>query len=356
MKLLAFPRDANPYQELLYGAMREQGVTVSYVEGPTGSHTLNLLLLPLLLLIRRLQGYTVLHVHWTFPFALPGGALGAFGRGIMEIWAAVVWLVAKGCGMRLVWTAHNITPHEPLFLNDRCAHRFLAKRADRIIVHNQAARKQLQELGDIGTPVAVIPHGSYIGVFPNTYTAADARARLGVRQDNTVFLSFGLIRPQKGIEKLLKTFAGYDNPKAVLLVVGQARDSALRTAIEAAASRDPRIRLVLEYVPNDEAQYYFNAADFAVLPYEQSTTSGVAVLACSFACPIIVPQQTAFEEFPAEAQVSYQQGALLEALEAAARLPKTERQRKSQAALVFAEGLSWKAIAAKTISFIKDAA
>ena len=47
MKVLVLPRDANPYQSLLYGEMRRLGVQVIYLGELTPIQTLNLLLLPL---------------------------------------------------------------------------------------------------------------------------------------------------------------------------------------------------------------------------------------------------------------------------------------------------------------------
>src|SRR5260370_1025861 len=49
VKVLATPRNPNPYQELLHGRLRTRGVEVRYLEGPTRSHTGNLALGPLVL-------------------------------------------------------------------------------------------------------------------------------------------------------------------------------------------------------------------------------------------------------------------------------------------------------------------
>jgi beta-1,4-mannosyltransferase len=353
MKILAFPRDANPYQELLYQPMREQGVTVQYLEGPTTSHTLNTLLMPAMLTVHRLRGCDTVHVHWTFPFRLPFG--GKVVRALMEIWAAGFWLLVKLYGMQLVWTAHNAQPHEPVFLDDRRAHRFLGKLADRIIVHTAAAQQQLQDLGVPARRMAIIPHGSYIGSYPDTVTQAVARQKLGLNPKSTVVLLFGLIRPAKGIEQLLEVFQTLPKTDGlVLLVAGAVQDGTLRHLLEQTAERlDGRIQLDLRHISDDEVQYFFRSADFAVLPYEKSTTSGVSLLACSFALPIIAPRQAAFADIPAAAQINYEAGTLGVALtQAAATLP-IARQQLGAAALEYAQKLSWPNIATQTVSFLK---
>jgi beta-1,4-mannosyltransferase len=354
MKILAFPRDANPYQELLYQPMRQQGVAVQYLEGPTGSQTLNLVLLPLLLTVWRLRGFNVLHVHWTFPFRLSFG--GALGRLIMEAWAALCWLLVKLYGMQLVWTAHNAEPHEPIFANDHRAHRFLARCADRVIVHTPGAHAQLAAAGITAKRLAVIPHGSYIGHYPDTVSRSEARKYLELPARAPVLLLFGLIRPSKGAEQLLEAFQQL--PKhTVLVIAGSVADAGLRQKLAQAAEQTPgRIRLALHYIPDDELQYFFRSADFTVLPYEKSTTSGVALLACSFASPIVAPNQPAFADIPEAAQISYEPDGLADALLRAVQTPAVQQERYSAAAVAYAGQLSWEVIAQRTLDFLKGKA
>ena len=47
---------------------------------------------------------------------------------------------------------------------------------------------------------------------------------------------------------------------------------------------------------DNELQYYFRAADVAVLPYRAVTTSGAAYLAFSFEVPIVAPRLGPFPE------------------------------------------------------------
>lgn len=54
--VLAFPRDPNPYLELLYGELRRRGADVAYIGRATSSQSLNALLLPAELALGRLRG------------------------------------------------------------------------------------------------------------------------------------------------------------------------------------------------------------------------------------------------------------------------------------------------------------
>jgi glycosyltransferase involved in cell wall biosynthesis len=352
MKILAFPRDANPYQELLYGPIREQGVTVAYLEGPSGSHTLNLLCIPLLLLMHRLRGFTVLHVHWTYPFYIPGWKQ-AWARTLLECWAAICWLWARVLGMKIVWTAHNTRPHEPIFGNDTRAQRFLARLVSGLIVHTPAAAAQLRALGVTKLP-KIISHGSYIGVYPDTLSRAAARKQLGLPATAKVLLSFGLIRPSKGIEQLLEAFQANTDQNLRLLIVGKALDQSLARKIGAAAEADARIAPTLDHIEDDQLQLYFRAADFTVLPYEQATTSGVSLLACSFASPLLVPDKAVFADIPAAARLTYAPGQLGEGVKMASAEKAMDQQAKSSAAASYAAELSWPHIAGQTLVYLRS--
>ena len=50
---------------------------------------------------------------------------------------------------------------------------------------------------------------------------------------------------------------------------------------------EDRILLVDRYVPNEEVELYFRAADVAILPYESATQSGIIQVAYDFDLPVI---------------------------------------------------------------------
>jgi hypothetical protein len=159
MKVLVFPRDANPYQSLLYGEMRRLGVQVSYLGELTPIQTLNRLLLPLEIVARRLAGARVLHLHWVFTFAFPGARGFPPMRGVAQAWFLVVLRVSRMVGMHLVWTAHNVLPHEPVFADDVAARRALVEASDLVLVHSRSTLDELAALGAVPRRYAVIPHG-----------------------------------------------------------------------------------------------------------------------------------------------------------------------------------------------------
>jgi len=53
---------------------------------------------------------------------------------------------------------------------------------------------------------------------------------------------------------------------------------------------DKRIKVFLDFIPDNDIQIYMNAADIIVLPYLDILNSGVAILAMSFGKPVIAPR------------------------------------------------------------------
>jgi glycosyltransferase involved in cell wall biosynthesis len=266
VRVAALPRrlSSNPYCELLYGHLEKVGVET--LEGRTGVRWL----------WRERRRVRVLHFHW------PERHFDV-RRLVSAAWFALRLLFARLLGYRLVWTVHNATPHEGETAGWRLARAVLARVAT-LVVHCPGARTAL---GRLGREAVVIPHGSYLGHYPDTIEREAARARLGLPPDARVLLAFGQVRPYKGLETLARAFAELDAPGARLVIAGEpvaGGDEGL------AAVRDGRIRLALRAVPDDQVQIFFAAADLVVLPYRSVLTSGAAMLAFSFGRGVVAPR------------------------------------------------------------------
>ena len=350
MKILAFPRDDNPYQELLYGPMRKRGVSVDYLDGPTGSHTINLLLMPFMVAIWRIRGYKIFHLHWVYLFSLPWGNRST--KKIMQAYYQLFFYLLKALGYKIVWTCHNFMPHEQVFYDDLKARKFLGKITDRIIVHNNHAKKQLRDLKINTEKITEIPHGSYVGYYPDSTTKSTARKKLGLEKNDNVILFFGKIRPYKGIESLMDSYSSLrSSEKPTLLIAGASQEKVFSKKIRKFASREPKVHLFNQHIPDEDIQYYFGAADFTILPYLKSTTSAVALLSCSFGRPVIAPQLDVFEPMPRKTKITYR--ILADGIISADKVSNVEKSKMNEAAKDYANSLSWTRIAQKTLESIE---
>ncbi len=348
MRVLVFPRDdPNPYQRLLYGEMERLGTRVSYLGRLTPSRTLNLLLLPLEVAVRRAGGARLVHLHWVFGFGLPGGDRSAGMRRLAQAWFTLWLRTTRLLGVHIVWTAHNVLPHSPVFADDIAARRALVAASDLVLAHSQPALAGLAAFGAVPRRSAIIPHGPLTPAVP----AASLRVP-GTGSEPRRILFFGKVLPYKGAEDLIAAFAAVpaDLP-AILTIAGQCDDPGMRSRLEALArAGGERVALRLERIPDRDVTALFASADVVALPYRSITTSGCAMLALAYGRPLLVPDLDGFAHLPREAIISYSGPgpALTAALIQVVTAEGPALAATAAAARAYAATLSWPEIALRT--------
>ncbi len=353
MKIAVYPRDPNPYQELLHQAIRDQeaSIRLTYMLARL-PRRVAALLFPASLLVHRLAGYRIVHVHWQ-AFSVPRWL--PFSRRLSLLWFGVCVGGIRLLRFRLVWTVHNVVPHERETSDDIAAARRIALAADAKIVHASRTLEQMASLGLDTAHVAVIPHGSYLGAYPVSERPPQSRERLSIGADEFVVLFFGNIRPYKGVDSLLEAFVAADLEGSRLVVAGECLDR--RPLLAAPGAGDPRVTLHLDAVPDELVATFFQAADVVCLPFASVTSSGSVILALSFGKPVIAPRLGTLVDLPETVgwfNDPTDPDGLRRNLEAAAGDPD-ERRRRGRAALEFARTLSWERIAADTIELYRAA-
>ncbi len=274
----------NPYLSSLVAGLRGEGLDVATADLVGGR--------PLRRALAGQRRPDLLHLHWTHGPLTGRSALRSLVKGAVFT-AELVALKARGT--RLVWTVHNLVGHEAPFARLETAfHSGLSRWLyDRLVVHGRAAAAAVTAAfalpASAAARIAVVPHGHYLDHYPNRVGRAEARRALGLGADDLVFLSFGQIRPYKGVVELVTAFAGFDHPRARLLVVGRPSDTAIAARVAAASAGDRRVMAILEPVGDDAVQLSMNAADAVVLPFRAVLSSGSAVLAMSFARAVVAP-------------------------------------------------------------------
>jgi glycosyltransferase involved in cell wall biosynthesis len=347
--VLVTPRDPNPYQELLHRELRAKGHTVSYLDGPTGSHTANLLLRPAHLLARRIGGYRVLHIHWVYDWLPMWAPRVPGGRRAAQFWFALCLTVARSLGYRIVWTAHNLMPHERTFHDDDQARRRLASASDAVFTHSDAARGPLVGLG--ARRVYTIRDGPYGRSEPGSGrpTRAEARQRLGIPPGRIV-LHFGVLRDYKGADRLARAVADLRHG-LTLVIAGRCTDTALRDQLEALALRHPdRLIVRLGWVSQDDLDLYVAAADAAAFAFRSVTNSSSVSLALEHGLPVMIPKLDVFSDIPSTAAIRYPNSdeGLGAALEQLGRLRDQDLAVMAEAARGARAGRSWVETARET--------
>jgi glycosyltransferase involved in cell wall biosynthesis len=106
-------------------------------------------------------------------------------------------------------------------------------------------------------------------------------------------LFFGNIAPYKGLEYLTVAFTELSKKERSyrLIIAGRLKGhedywKEIEQGINSNGMRD-RILTRIEYIPDEETELYFKAADVLVLPYARVFQSGVLFLSYSFGLPAI---------------------------------------------------------------------
>ena len=200
-------------------------------------------------------------------------------------------------GKRIVLTVHNVNAgrrdSRDTRLN-RLTLRIQYWLADHIFVHTEKMKLELmEEFGAHPTRVTVIPFGINNAVPNTSLTSADARQRLGIRQGEKTILFFGYITPYKGLEYLVTAFQQIQArcEEYRLIIAGRPKNcerywEAIRETIHKDVQRG-RVLLRADFIPDDETELYFKAADVLALPYRHIYQSGVLFLGHSFGLPVL---------------------------------------------------------------------
>lgn len=101
-------------------------------------------------------------------------------------------------------------------------------------------------------------------------------AKLGLTEDNILFLYSGKIYPEKKVDQLLKAFIRTKNPNFRLLIIGVYKDESSKSIVEPLIMSDERI-LFMDFVSGNELTKYVCATDLYIQPGSISQTCQTAV-------------------------------------------------------------------------------
>jgi len=250
----------------------------------------------------------VVHIHWTSPIAQPARNARAARRRVDAV--EEVLTDARRRGVRIVWTVHNRLPHElEYFQTEQRLYEVLAEVSDVIHVMAPATAELVSDVVALpAEKIVQIPHPSYLGVYDSLVSREEARASFGLTDDDFAVLFLGQIRPYKGIDLLLESFAKIrrdDGRRPVLLLAGAASPEAIAQFDEL---RPEGIRSItsFEAVPDSDVARWYGAADVAVMPYRAILNSGSLHLSATMKVPAIVPGLPHLrEQFGMEPWVSF---------------------------------------------------
>ena len=210
----------------------------------------------------------------------------------------VLPLIARARGHKVVLTVHNINAgkrdnRDSRF--NRLTLKILYKLANRLIVHTAQSRTELlNEFVIRDNKVAVIKHGMNNRVMLSGITKQASRQHFGIQNDEKVILFFGNIDYYKGLDLLvdcLKFLPADMLGNLKVLIAGNSKSpdytNLILEKIKQSGLQEKIIHHI-RYIPDEDVESYFMAADCIVLPYRNIYQSGVIFMAYAFGLPLIV--------------------------------------------------------------------
>ena len=224
--------------------------------------------------------YDVFHVHWPEILGTGHSPAKTLLRQLLTL-ALLVRLRLRRTPV--VRTLHNVGPVAGASRRLRLLLRLLDSQTTLVIALNPVTPVPP------GAPVELIPHGHYRDWYARPDPLATQPGRLSF---------VGLIRPYKNVEGLLRAFRGLAGD--VSLHVAGRPTPELAELLPPLAAADPRVRLTLEHIGDEELVRVVGTSELVVLPYRELHNSGGALTALSLGRPVLVPHNDVTERLAAE--------------------------------------------------------
>ncbi len=213
---------------------------------------------------RRLRDHDLVVLVVASPVQMPAyrGILAGLGRGRRA---------------KVVTQCHNVLPHERRSVDERLI-RGVLSRVDGVLAHSEEQGRIARSL--TGVPVAVEQMAPVV-VAPATGSARD-------EQVHRRLLFFGLVRPYKGLDVLLRAMA--HGPADVSLTVAGEFWGDMPAVIDGLVGElglADRVDVRRGYVDAEDVPALFRGVDALALPYRSATASVNAFLAFEHGLPVI---------------------------------------------------------------------
>lgn len=266
----------NKYSELLTASIERNGLRVEHYEPAV--------------LFKPGKG-DIVHLHWpsysyrasVFPLTIVKSLLFAF-----------LLLFYRCKGVRLFWTVHNIWPHSGKTKWDYLMRKYILMICRRAFVLSETVKREaIETFGVEAEKLVVTPHGHYVDAYSGQ--GADIRSRFGIPPDRFLFLFIGRINAYKGVDRLVHAFLSLRLPRCDLLIAGQVDPGYSLDFLD--RMNDGTVKIHPHFVDDRELADFLGAADVVVLPYNQISTSGSAILALSHKKPVVAPRLGALGEY-----------------------------------------------------------
>jgi glycosyltransferase involved in cell wall biosynthesis len=221
-------------------------------------------------------------------------------------WADRTWLwecrLLRLFSRRLIFTVHNVMPHERDTPKIRRLMAKIYRIPDRLVVHTLRSRQRLMD--EFGVPterIVVMEHGINELIQPDPIRIASTRAALNISNGQRLVLFFGNVQYYKGVDLLLDAARRF-GPNARMHIAGRCADPTYGQEIRRMMAEHPLgDRLTWEgedaFLSEERVSELLSAADVLVMPYRHIDQSGVLFAALRHGTPVVAFDVGSFRDY-----------------------------------------------------------
>lgn len=224
--------------------------------------------------------------------------------------------------------------------------------------HREELKKQLDLKENF--PLRVIYDGA--NPPPAHLNKEEAREKLGINYKGTIFLFFGMLRKDKGMEYFFEAISLLKDQDFKVLIAGSLfdyKESEILNLIDKSGIKN-KIVLRLGYIEVEKVYYYFFASDVLVLPYVKVYTGGSGPLlkeAAVCKIPAIVSDVSEMGRLVKEKKMGLvaepeNPESLAEKMKEFLKM--SEKQRKELGKKAFGAANNWQKMAKEYLEFFKE--
>jgi len=233
----------------------------------------------------------IVHIQWPEALYRWKNLFTQDDNGLEKQKNRLIWY--KKNKSKIVYTVHNLLPHDNANEFDKKVYEIILGYADIIAHHGKSSINIIKEYypNTKKSKHIIAPHGPY--KVENLPLKVKARKKYDLPNDKIVFTNFGLQRAYKGQEFSYNVFKKINDNNICFFSIGKLVGEKLNIDL---SDTKTFIKYKYQSVPNDEVKYIISATDVFFLGHKSGLNSGLISLAISYKKPIIFPDIGNFKE------------------------------------------------------------
>ncbi|MBE9466379.1 glycosyltransferase [Dyadobacter subterraneus] len=229
----------------------------------------------------------IIYFDWVHSYVIGKTFLWSFIKSLFFVFDILYLRFLRK--IPIVHTLHNIQNHGGFWIPwEHFIYGFFLRRCSKIRVYSEAVKKEvIIKFRILSSAVYIIQDIPFHYYYQNNSTRKESRIHLNIAEKGFVFLFFGKVKIYKGLENLIRSFLSIAGPDDHLLIAGACAEEKYIAELKNISNNSNQIIWHIRFIPKEDVQCFFNAANVVVLPFTKIDHSGSLDLALSFSKPVI---------------------------------------------------------------------